>query len=441
MGATRLCFLFCLFLASVSSQRKLYSIDDLRNSGYGNPPPRHELQLLFWFAQNVNVVNNNVGSNFYPSEDYGFRYFENRERIVPPLNYWESYNEVGNLNSPIANELPEYVQRYRNTWHQSARNIDRLIISVDQQRPYSISRVFITSHYHNSNDFNPDETYEIDPALILQIREIYCNDAISNSSSEDERCRQFLQQTRYNSNYCRRYGRRKKRSLYPQCNAYEGIKLQIKTSTQGYSKLIWENIPAEVMENYEHVYIDICQNRDSNKDHFMKEFKIQTSSGTLDTSVSLNAGLRPRLRLYTTRFIHNLINPYIWYGPEFDGANRVITFRIKRFDVGLQLYAKDGKACARLYIEKIFNWNDVLQNSWVGFYKSSHDKNDGYETYQYAVKFAMIDSTSIKNYDIYQYTLKTAGLNMDKTRDWVVFTQPFFSTNFGLIFLASNIVV
>lgn len=238
----------------------------------------------------------------------------------------------------------------------------------------------------------------------MQIRETYCNDAIRSPSTEDERCRQFLQQTGYSSNYCRRYGRRKKRSPYPQCNAYEGIKLEIKTSTQGYSKRIWENIPAELMENYEHVYIDICQNSDSNKDHFMKQFNIQTSSGTLYTSVSLNAGLQPRLRLYTTRFIHNLINPYIWYGPEFDGANRVIPFRIKWFDAGLQLYAKDGKACARLYIKKTFSdWKDDLYYSWVGFYKSSQDKNNGYSTYQYAVNFAMIDSTSIKNYDIYQY--------------------------------------
>ncbi|XP_048020111.1 uncharacterized protein LOC125251189 [Megalobrama amblycephala] len=425
MGAMRLCFLlFCLFLVSVSSVRKLNNIDDLRNSGYGRPRPRHGLQLIFWFAQRVVVDQNNnrFSLNFNPIEDvYGFHLFRNREVILPSLSSRQSYYSVGNLNYRHANALPEYVRRFYRNNNLPERNMDRLMISLEENSSYRTSRVFVTAHNRNRNDFNSLETYEIDPALILQIRQTYpCNNYVISSTSnhddeddytEEERCSQFLTATGYSSNTCKNpNNRRKKRSPYPQCNAYEEIKLQIKTTTQGYSKLIWENVPADIMKNHKYVYIDICQNTyssDPNQEPTQvrkTSFLIHESSGALDTSVSLNDGLQPRLRLYTSRSNYYFTEPYFWYGPEFDGANKVIPIRIKGFDASLQLYAKHGKACARLYIKKTFSdWKNVLSYSWVGFYKNSQDKNDGYDTYQYAVNFAMIDNTTIKNYDIYQY--------------------------------------
>ncbi|KAK9980080.1 hypothetical protein ABG768_013477 [Culter alburnus] len=328
MGAMRLCFLvFCLFLASVSSVRKLNNIDDLRNTGYGRPPPRHGLQLLLWFAQNVDVDQNNnlISVNFNPTQgDYGFHQFRNREGILPPLRSGQSYYEVGNLNRQGAREFPDHVQSmYRNSdQHDKKRNMDRLIVTLDENRPYRISRVFITAHNYARNDFNSSDTYEIDP----------------------------------------------KRLPNSQCNTYEGIKLEIKTTTQGYLKLIWENIPAK--KNI----IMVSTNEDCTQVKVLNNYE---SSGALDTSVALNAGLQPRLQLYTSY----LRKADFWYGPEFDGANRVIPIRIKGFDASLQLYAKSGKACARLYIKKTFsNWKDVLYYSWVGFYKSSQDKTEGYYT-------------------------------------------------------------
>ncbi|KAI2667859.1 Sensor protein FixL [Labeo rohita] len=111
----------------------------------------------------------------------------------------------------------------------------------------------------------------------------------------------------------------------------------------------------------------------------------------------------PRLQLYTSESNYHDGKPVTWYGPEFDEANRVIPIRIKGFDASLQLYTKDGKACARLYIKKTFrNWKDVFYNSWVGFYKRSQHKNTDYYNYKDAVDFALIDSTTRENYDIYQ---------------------------------------
>ncbi|KAL1280875.1 hypothetical protein QQF64_015475 [Cirrhinus molitorella] len=287
--------------------------------------------------------------------------------------------------------------------------------------------MFITAYDLQKNDFNPADTYEIDPALLLQIGEPYnCTVDKSNISgiytisrnikdTEYDRCLQFLTETGYSSADCKHshISQRKKRSPYLQCNAYEGIKLEIKATTEGFSKLLWE-VPATMMENSKYVYIEICQNTrssETNEVHTQVRSKlnIYELSGAIDTSVSMTAGLQPRLRLYPSLFDFQFTNPYIWYGPEFDGANGVIPIKVEGFDASLQLYAEDGKACARLYIKKTFsNWQNVFYYSWVGFYKSSQDKNDDYSTYQYANRFTKIDNYITHNYDIYQYNSSLA---------------------------------
>ncbi|KAK9980082.1 hypothetical protein ABG768_013479 [Culter alburnus] len=428
MGAMRLCFLiFCLFLASVSSVRKLDNIDDLKNIKYANSAPRHGLHLLFWFSQKVlNVDQNNVlilDSNFDPHRgDFGFHQYLNKEGILPSLGFLQSYYSVGNLKSPGAKALPAYVQRYYRNTNVPQRNMDRLIVSMEQNKPKRILKVFITSHNLHKNDFNPSDTYEIDPALILQIGDPYNCTLDQNNNygtiytmtrntqdTEYDRCRQFLTKTGYSSTDCiHSHFSRKKRSPYLQCNTYEGIKLELKATTEGRAKLVWE-IPAEIMDNSKYLHTEICQNTyssDTNEVYteVKKRLTIYESSGALDTSVSLKAGLQPRLRLYPSLFDFQFTNPYIWYGPEFDGANGMIPTRIKGFDASLQLYAEDGKACARLYIKKTFsNWKDDFDKSWVGFYKSSQDKNDDYSTYQYADKFAKTENHFTHNYDVYQY--------------------------------------
>ncbi|XP_016147377.1 uncharacterized protein [Sinocyclocheilus grahami] len=418
MGVMRLCFLlFCLCSAHASSVRKLNDIEDLKNAEYGNSPPHHGLQLLFWFAQNVlNVDKSNsliLDSNFDPHRgDFGFHLYENREAVLPSLSSWQSYYSVGNLSYPAANALPSYVRRYYKNTNVPERNIDRLIVSVDENMPNRIFKVFITTHNQGKNDFNPSETYEIDSALILEIRypldcklhekknKIYYTYKISQYTEdmEDDRCSQFLKQIGYKSIDCTYISRRKKRSLNSQCNTFEGIKLVIKATKRGSAKLTWE-IPADIMKKNKNVvvYIDTWQN--SHSSDSKKKFTLYDLSGDLETSVSLNAGLQPRLQ-----FFNYFGKPVTWYGPEFDGTNRVIPIRIKGVDASLQLYTEDGKACARLYIKKTFsNWKDVLYYSWVGFYKSSQHEHYDYYTYQYAVKFEKVQGHNTKKYGIYQY--------------------------------------
>ncbi|XP_058614343.1 uncharacterized protein LOC131528897 [Onychostoma macrolepis] len=419
MGATRLYFLlFSLYSAHASSLRKLNDIDNLKNADYGNSPPHHGLQLLFWFAQKVLDVDENnslmLDSNFDPHRgDFGFQLYENREGVLPSLSSLrQSYYSVGNLSYPAANALPSYVRRYYKNTNVPERNMDRLIVSVDENRPNRMFKVFITTQNQGKNDFNPSETYEIDSALILLIRhtldcklhekpnKIYYTYKISQYTEdmEDERCSQFLKQIGYNSIDCIPIIHRKKRSLNSKCNTFEGIKLVIKATKQGSAKLTWK-MPADIMrkKRYVNVHIDTWQNSHSSDRN--KKFTLYDFSGDLETSVSLNAGLQPRLQLFNS--FGKLVT---WYGPEFDGANRVIPTRIKGFDASLQLHTVDGKACARLYIKKTFsNWKDVLYYSWVGFYKSSQHEHNDYFTYQYAVNFEEVQGHNTKKYEIYQY--------------------------------------
>lgn len=403
MAAMRFCFLlFCLSLASVSSVKKLTSIEELKNTRYANRSPRHGLQLLFWFAQNVNLDQNNMRLIFFPTEDaYGFHYFGNTDPLLllPSLSSGQSYYSVGDLNTeryPRASELPYYVWRHYRNSYLPERNVDRLIVSLDQTRPNRISRLYVTAHNRGRNDFNPSDTYEIDPALVSQIRQADVCSRSRTHNTEEDRCNQFIQQVGYISS-CPNLIPQAKHSLDLQC---EAIQLQIKTTTQGYSKLIWKNIPDNVFETST-LNIDICQNTYSSDSNECREqdikqsVEINKSDGSLETSVLLNAGLRPRLRWYHSEVL--------WYGAEVDGANRVLPIRIKGCDASLQLYTANGKACARLYVKKTFsNWKSVLQDSWVGFYKTSQDKSKNYDTYQYVVNFEkMKDGTD--HFDIYQY--------------------------------------
>uniref|UniRef100_A0A8C1TC54 Uncharacterized protein n=1 Tax=Cyprinus carpio TaxID=7962 RepID=A0A8C1TC54_CYPCA len=463
MAAMRFCFLlFCLSLASVSSVKKLTSIEELRNTRYANRSPRHGLPLLFWFAQNVNLdQNNNMRLNFFPYENaYGFHYFGNTDRppLLPSLSYGQSYYSVGNLNTgryPRASELPDYVWRHFRNSNLPERNMDRLIVSLDQTRPNRISRLYVTAHNRGRNDFNPSDTYEIDPALVSQIRQAdVCSTSLTYSTEEDT-CRQFMQSTGYISS-CSDFIPRAKRSLDLQC---EAIQLQIKTTTQGSSKLIWKNIPDNLFKTST-VNIDIllpirikgcdaslqlytANGKACARLYVKKTFSnwksvlqnswvgfYKTSQdksenyGTYqyvvnfyDSSLTIAPGVQIRFLLdryydkvlaQTTPWESNEEETPAWsfpdffYEPDFYDANNVVPIKIDKYDAGLQLFTKEGKACARLYMKKTFkNWKESFYNSWVGFYTSSQDKNKNYDRYEYVTKFEKVDDA--QNFDIYQY--------------------------------------
>ncbi|XP_062864922.1 uncharacterized protein LOC134326674 [Trichomycterus rosablanca] len=149
--------------------KELDTTEQLKQSRFGQPPPRHGLNLLYWFATEC------IFLNFYDeivrecdprSSKYGFHFFNNKPdnngiRLLPESN--ESYYIVGNLNHYRASELPEYV-REAYTGYLDGSNMDRIIVK------WSFDQVYVTQHCDRWN-FDPRTTYRISLSLLKKIRQ------------------------------------------------------------------------------------------------------------------------------------------------------------------------------------------------------------------------------------------------------------------------------
>ncbi len=154
----------------------LNKLAQLRNTRFGRPRPRHGLKLLYWFANEcISFENNNMLSECDPAEgDFGFHYFENRydqygNKLLPEADF--PYYVVGNLNSPGAEELPDYVSEDKYTDVHN-NNTDRIIVSLDEEW---FDKVYVTQHNDRSN-YDPHATYQISRGLLMIIRRMSLED-------------------------------------------------------------------------------------------------------------------------------------------------------------------------------------------------------------------------------------------------------------------------
>ncbi|XP_027001888.2 uncharacterized protein LOC113642534 [Tachysurus fulvidraco] len=150
-------------------------IDDLEQSRFGQPPPRHGLKLLYWFATDcLTFDQNNVMQSCCDPQNgqFGFHIFENKyERNFGKLlpNVALPYYEVGNLGKAGAYRLPCYVRKDYTRLPDDS-NMDRIIVSFNKN-DNSFDRVFVTQHRDLSN-FNKLFTYNISKGLIMMIRNL-----------------------------------------------------------------------------------------------------------------------------------------------------------------------------------------------------------------------------------------------------------------------------
>ena len=177
-GRVTSCFVaLLLVLTSVSAaHRKLKSIKDLKKIDFGQSVPKHSLILLHWFANEVNIDNNNIIQlTFDPNSDYGSHHYGNYERLLDPLPQGHRYYTVGNLNQDTFDRFPGYV--VDPPMEYEGENMDRIIIRVQGQR---IDQVYITQHYdtseHQGTSYDPVHTYQITVNLLRQIREFSVRD-------------------------------------------------------------------------------------------------------------------------------------------------------------------------------------------------------------------------------------------------------------------------
>ncbi|GAA6071316.1 uncharacterized protein si:ch211-198c19.1 [Tachysurus ichikawai] len=163
-------FGYVLLMAAVifSSLRTLNSVEELHQTGFGKPPPRHGLALLVWYVQNC--IDNNMVSLCNPIEgDYGFHEFKNAGPffLLPRLKDKKTYGyfTIGNLNYKHAKDLPYEVRKYYNP-HDLKSNMDRVIVKYNKNKN-KIEEIFISEHYKKV------KTYIVGLPLITELRQQY----------------------------------------------------------------------------------------------------------------------------------------------------------------------------------------------------------------------------------------------------------------------------
>lgn len=146
------------------------------------------------------------------------------------------------------------------------------------------------------------------------------------------------------------------------------------------ARITWSGIPDTIRRK--NLFVRLFGNMDSSKPLY--SFSVgEQESGSIDTSVPLDNRLQARLME-----CKGLIEAYVWWGHEFDEANKKLPTEVFGYNARLQLFVKNGKACARLYINKdLSDWTQTFDYSWVGFYKNSDAGHSSHDTWQWATKF------------------------------------------------------
>uniref|UniRef100_A0A8C5BSM8 Uncharacterized protein n=1 Tax=Gadus morhua TaxID=8049 RepID=A0A8C5BSM8_GADMO len=164
-------------LPTASTIGILNSINDLKKIPFGQSVPKHSLVLLHWFANTIEIDNNDaIELTFEPNHgDYGTHHYGNYEGVLDRLPFGQQYYTLG--NSMINNHrisLPSYVTGDLNhLLGGEVMNRARIVFSLLGQD--IIDQVFITQHYHASQGqgtvYDPVHTYQITINLLRELRE------------------------------------------------------------------------------------------------------------------------------------------------------------------------------------------------------------------------------------------------------------------------------
>ncbi|XP_026803514.3 uncharacterized protein LOC113547390 [Pangasianodon hypophthalmus] len=446
-------FLFFFILTSAAAIQTLKDIKDLKNTITSMKEfPRHGLMLLHWFANNVEVDSSGeIQLNFDPGQgSYGLHCCKDTDRRAPFDSSESLYYSLGDLDRRSARMLPFYVTHdFHHSMESPQKNLDRVIIQVQRSNPAKIEKVYITEYHKNhsqGSSYNPECTYEISAQLLIQIQALGTNiicDAydprldfsLCEFLNHQQKAAKvlmiypktpglewFLTLAGYNidsrfdvfsqASFCtmNQTGNPNDNCSPPSISIsdvmHNKVKLEVKSTSGGYAKITWSGIP----ENIARMKPKIGLYKGRTNADPLREYPLNGRTyGSIDTSVPLNPGLQVQLlqseKIPYYFFFRTTYYTTIWKGPELDEANRIPPANIRGYKGSLQLYTKDGYACARLYIKKSFtNWKNVFSNAWVGFYASKADDNGKYKVYAWSIDFEKSSKDDCPlDYEIYQY--------------------------------------
>ncbi|KAJ0019601.1 hypothetical protein NQD34_007170 [Periophthalmus magnuspinnatus] len=448
-GVLLSCLLTLVTLVAVNCREQDYqqlnSIDDLKKVFSEKSFPLHSLILLHWFANNVDIDNNNiVRLTFNPRGDFGSHYYGNYDNLLDPVPSGYEYFTVGNVNRPygdicpVSQDFPEYVLYPRVIeYADTGRNRDRLIVSAQAQNygPRMITEVYLTQHFRlqdrQGSRYDPEHTFQISTNLLQQLRLFSFND---NRPSLQELRDQFNRNIDDNqlNNIINIWGPdqaplgllfsiviRDRTNLFGVCSSsrrwardlavkktgeWQSCELQkthldVITGGNGKATILWRNVPLQQINDGAAVVLFKNQMDKASSNIYTR---IQNTEGTYDTSVSLNEGLQARL--HKAQGYWATIKEEICRGKEFQSPHAVSITGYAQ----LQLFVQDGKGCFRLYIkENCSGWKSDFLNSWVGLYTSAGKSPEDYESqqWQWATKFTQGQDSG--EYQTFEYCTGT----------------------------------
>lgn len=446
-------FLSYVILTSADAIQTLKDIKDLANTTTSMKEfPRHGLMLLHWFANNVEVDSSGeMQLHFDPGAgSYGLRCYTDNDRRAPCASSGSLQYSLGDLDRRSARMLPFYVTHdFHHSMESPQKNLDRVLIQVRKSNPTKVEKVYITEYHKNHSpggSYNPDCTYEISAQLLIQIQalgtDIVCDAhdrrldfSLCEFLNHQQKAAKvlmmypktpglewFLTLAGYNidsrfeafsqASFCasNQTGDPNDHCSPPSTGTgavmHNKVKLEVKSTSEGYAKITWSGIP----ENVARMKLKLGLYKGRTSTDPLREYPLKGRTyGAIDTSVPLNPGLQVQLlqseKIPYYFFFRTTYYTKIWKGPELDEANRTPPAQIRGYQGSLQLYTKDGYACARLYIKKSFmNWKNVFDNAWVGFYASKADDNANYTAYAWSKNFEKSSEGDCPfDYEMYQY--------------------------------------
>lgn len=433
--------LLALTSLSFSNFPTLDSIRDLIREVSKRSVPLHAVILLYWFANNSEMDNNNrLCISFNPYGDFGSHHYGNFDGLLEkPKSPW-SYFTVGSIYSPLSGSLPDYFREIQ--FREDGINTDRIILCasrvVQNSGTRTITEVYLTRHFQQQQNqpntaYDPNRTFIISTNLLNQLRQFASDNYIPslnqlrnlrnqfNNNINDNQLRDLINTWQKEARLglllliVSPHSYRDAAALFIKCKSksrfsrdltvnvrceWQNCKkedFRVTAGRNGYARINWKNVPQEQLDDG----VAVALFRNQNKKTSITYKKITASQGSYDTSVLLNEGFQ--VRLYKRKLWW--ITDEICRGKEFKSPPATSVDR----NLQLQLFVRDGKACFRLSV-KYGGYKYIYEHyyhHWVGLYSSVFRNSENYLSgqWQWVTKFEQ--GQSIDLYDTFEYCTST----------------------------------